>query len=121
MKGARRASICSWMSGVNDVVSSLNQGGSDLSKGGGIEMEDFFLYQPTPGVNSLTITGSTLRARPDSHKAAIAVSLKEHVWPLLASGKVGVVMDSTFPLAKAADAHRRLETSEHVGKIVLVV
>ena len=43
------------------------------------------------------------------------------MWPLLAAGKVKVVMDSTFPLAKAADAHRRLETSEHIGKIVLMV
>ena len=45
----------------------------------------------------------------------------EKVWPLIAAGKVKVVIDSTFPLAKAADAHRRIETSEHVGKIVLVV
>jgi NADPH2:quinone reductase len=43
------------------------------------------------------------------------------VWPLLAAGRIKVVMDSTFPLAKASEAHRRLETSAHIGKIVLVV
>jgi NADPH2:quinone reductase len=69
----------------------------------------------------LTLTGSTLRPRTREVKAGFARALEEKVWPLLASGKVKVVMDSTFPLAKAADAHRRLETSEHVGKIVLTV
>ena len=48
-------------------------------------------------------------------------ALEAKVWPLLAAGKVRVVMDSTFPLAKAADAHRRLESGAHVGKVVLVV
>jgi NADPH2:quinone reductase len=69
----------------------------------------------------LTLTGSTLRPRTREVKAGFARALEEKVWPLLASGKVKVVMDSTFPLAKAADAHRRLETSEHVGKIVLTL
>ena len=69
----------------------------------------------------LTLTGSTLRPRTREVKAGFARALEAKVWPLLASGKVKVVMDSTFPLAKAADAHRRLETSEHIGKIVLVV
>lgn len=69
----------------------------------------------------LTLTGSTLRPRTREVKAGFARALEAKVWPLLASGKVKVVMDSTFPLAKAADAHRRLETSEHVGKVVLVV
>ena len=50
-----------------------------------------------------------------------ARALEAKVWPLLASGKVKVVMDSTFPLAKAADAHRRLESGAHVGKVVLMV
>ena len=54
-------------------------------------------------------------------KAGFAKALESKVWPLLAAGKVKVVMDSTFPLAKAADAHRRLESSEHVGKIVLTL
>ena len=67
------------------------------------------------------LTGSTLRPRTREVKAGFAQALESKVWPLIAGGKVKVVMDSTFPLAKAADAHRRLETSEHVGKIVLVV
>ena len=55
----------------------------------------------------LTLTGSTLRPRTREAKAGFARALEAKVWPLLASGKVRVVMDSTFPLAKAADAHRR--------------
>jgi NADPH2:quinone reductase len=69
----------------------------------------------------LTITGSTLRPRTREAKAGFARTLEAKVWPLLASGQVKVVMDSTFPLAQAADAHCRLETSQHVGKVVLVV
>lgn len=72
-------------------------------------------------VKRLTLTGSTLRPRTREAKAGFARALEDKAWPLLASGKVKVVMDSTFPLAKAADAHRRLETSQHVGKVVLVV
>ena len=67
----------------------------------------------------LTLTGSTLRPRTREVKGGMARALETTVWPLFASGKLKVVMDSTFPLAKAADAHRRLETSQHVGKIVL--
>ena len=69
----------------------------------------------------LTLTGSTLRPRTREAKAGFARALESKVWPLLAAGKVKVVLDSTFPLAKAADAHRRLETSAHVGKVVLLV
>jgi NADPH2:quinone reductase len=69
----------------------------------------------------VTLTGSTLRPRTREVKADFARALEEKVWPLLAAGKVKVVMDSTFPLAKAADAHRRLETSAHIGKVVLTV
>jgi NADPH:quinone reductase-like Zn-dependent oxidoreductase len=54
-------------------------------------------------------------------KAGFARALEAEVWPLLAAGTVKVVMDSTFPLTSAADAHRRLETSQHIGKIVLTV
>jgi NADPH:quinone reductase-like Zn-dependent oxidoreductase len=72
-------------------------------------------------VKRLTLTGSTLRPRTREAKAGFARELEAKVWPLLGSGKVRVVMDSTFPLAKATDAHRRLETSQHVGKVVLVV
>jgi NADPH2:quinone reductase len=69
----------------------------------------------------VTLTGSTLRPRTREVKAGFARALEDKVWPLLAAGKVKVVMDSTFPLAKAADAHRRLETSAHIGKVVLTV
>jgi NADPH:quinone reductase len=69
----------------------------------------------------VTLTGSTLRPRTREIKAGFARELEAKVWPLLATGKVKVVLDSTFPLAKAADAHRRLESSGHVGKIVLTV
>lgn len=72
-------------------------------------------------VKRVTLTGSTLRPRTRAVKAGFARALEEKVWPLFAAGKLKVVMDSTFPLAQAADAHRRLETSQHVGKIVLTV
>jgi len=72
-------------------------------------------------VKRVTLTGSTLRPRTREVKAGFARALEEKVWPLFGAGKIKVVMDSTFPLAQAADAHRRLETSQHVGKIVLTV
>ncbi|WP_425277799.1 NAD(P)H-quinone oxidoreductase [Roseivivax isoporae] len=69
----------------------------------------------------LTITGSTLRPQSDLAKARIADALRAEVWPLLAAGRVAPVMDSEFPLAEAAAAHARMESSGHVGKIVLKV
>jgi putative PIG3 family NAD(P)H quinone oxidoreductase len=69
----------------------------------------------------LTITGSTLRPQSDLAKARIAEELRSHVWPLIAAGRIGPVMDSTFPLAEAAAAHARMESSAHTGKIVLTV
>jgi putative PIG3 family NAD(P)H quinone oxidoreductase len=69
--------------------------------------------------NRLTITGSTLRPRTVEQKGAIAAALREKVWPLLASGKVKPQIYKTFPLVEAAGAHRLLESSEHIGKIVL--
>jgi NADPH2:quinone reductase len=68
-----------------------------------------------------TITGSTLRARPDQQKAAIAVSLRQHVWPLLEAGTVKPVIHSTLTLAEVVDAHRLMESSTHIGKILLKV
>lgn len=67
----------------------------------------------------LTITGSTLRPRPVDEKGRIAAALRREVWPLLESGRVKPVVYRTFPLDRAADAHRLMESSEHVGKIVL--
>ncbi|WP_299778959.1 NAD(P)H-quinone oxidoreductase [uncultured Roseobacter sp.] len=69
----------------------------------------------------LTMTGSTLRPQSDTAKAHIAQDLRETVWPLLAMKRVAPVMDQTFPLAEAAKAHARMESSEHIGKIVLDV
>ena len=69
----------------------------------------------------ITLTGSTLRPRTREVKAGFARALETKVWPLIAAGKIKVVMDSTFPLAQAAEAHRRLESSQHIGKIVLTV
>ena len=68
-----------------------------------------------------TITGSTLRARPDAQKAAIAASLKEKVWPLLEAKKVAPVIYKTFALEEIVDAHRLMESSAHIGKIMLRV
>lgn len=69
----------------------------------------------------LTVTGSTLRPQSDLAKARIGDELRDKVWPLLAAGTVAPVMDQEFALADAADAHRRMETSAHIGKIVLKV
>ena len=69
----------------------------------------------------LTLTGSTLRIRPTEVKGRIARGLEEHVWPKLAAGAIRVVMDQTFALADAGKAHARMESSQHIGKIVLKV
>ena len=69
----------------------------------------------------LTHTGSTLRPRPVADKAMIARDLEHKAWPLLAAGKIKPVIDSTFPLKEASKAHARMESSAHVGKIVLEV
>jgi NADPH2:quinone reductase len=69
----------------------------------------------------LTITGSTLRSRPIPFKAAIAAKLREHIWPLLESGKVKPVIFQTFALEHAAQAHALMESGKHVGKIMLEV
>ena len=66
-------------------------------------------------------TGSTLRSRSNEDKAAIARAVEEKVWPLVAAGRVRPVMDRTFPLTNAAGAHARMESSQHIGKIVLTV
>lgn len=87
-----------------------------------------FLAGPKAEVNfaqimarRLTITGSTLRPQSDAAKARIAAELREHVWPLLDAGRIAPVMDSEFVLEDAAAAHERIESSGHIGKIVLNV
>ena len=69
----------------------------------------------------LRISGSTLRPRPVAFKGAIAARLAEKVWPLIEAGKIRAVIYRRFPLEQAADAHRLMESSEHIGKIVLTV
>jgi putative PIG3 family NAD(P)H quinone oxidoreductase len=72
-------------------------------------------------VKRLHHTGSTLRPRSNADKAAMVAAIEAKVMPLMREGRVKPLMDSTFPLEMAADAHRRMETSQHIGKIVLVV
>ncbi|MCE8006494.1 NAD(P)H-quinone oxidoreductase [Aestuariivita sp.] len=87
-----------------------------------------FLQGPKVEVNfaqlmtrRLTMTGSTLRPQSDLAKARIAQDLREAVWPLLDAGRVKPIMDSEFPLGQASAAHARMESSGHIGKIVLEV
>ena len=68
----------------------------------------------------LTLTGSTLRPQPVERKAEIARALKDKVWPLIAAGEIKPVIHATFPLTDATEAHRLMESSQHIGKIVLV-
>jgi len=69
----------------------------------------------------LTVTGSTLRSRTVAQKAAVAEAVHRNVWPLLADGRVRPVIFATFPLAEASAAHELMETSNHIGKIVLTM
>jgi len=69
----------------------------------------------------LVVTGSTLRPRPVAFKGAIAKSLREKVWPLIEAGKIKPQICKTFPLDKASEAHRLMESSQHIGKIVLAL
>jgi len=69
----------------------------------------------------LTVTGSTLRASPFERKAALARELKREVWPLLDRGEIKTIIHATFPLAEAAKAHALMESSQHIGKIMLAV
>ena len=85
-----------------------------------------FLQGSTASVNlmplmlkRLTLTGSTLRARSADFKAALAGAVEQNVWPLIESGRLRVVMARRFPLEEAAEAHRLMESSAHIGKIIL--
>jgi NADPH:quinone reductase len=84
---------------------------------GGKVTVDFFPVM----TKRLTLTGSTLRARPIADKAAIAGRLREKVWPLLAAGRVRPVLHQSFPLTEAGAAHALMESSGHIGKIALKV
>jgi putative PIG3 family NAD(P)H quinone oxidoreductase len=69
----------------------------------------------------LTITGSGLRPQTIEHKAEIARELEQKAWPLLSSGRIKPVIDSVYPMEQASEAHRRMESSQHIGKIMLKV
>jgi len=69
----------------------------------------------------VTLTGSTLRPRTVDEKGMIARELEHHVWPLVASKRVGPIVHASFPLEQAADAHRLLESGDVIGKVVLIV
>jgi NADPH2:quinone reductase len=86
---------------------------------GGSKAENFDFTQVM--VKRLTITGSTMRPRTTAQKGAIAAELRAQVWPLLDTGKCRPVIHGVFPLAQAADAHRLMESSTHIGKIVMTV
>jgi putative PIG3 family NAD(P)H quinone oxidoreductase len=85
-------------------------------KGSRVECDIRFIM-----LKRLTFTGSTLRASPSARKAEIAQALRGKVWPLLESGQVRQVIDATFDLAEAAKAHELMESSKHIGKIMLRV
>ena len=67
-----------------------------------------------------SIYGTTLRARPAAEKSEIVASVRENVWPLVAAGSIVPVIDSRMPLAQASAAHERLESSAHIGKVLLL-
>ncbi|HET6306135.1 MAG TPA: NAD(P)H-quinone oxidoreductase [Rhodopila sp.] len=85
----------------------------------GSKAQDFDFVQIM--VRRLTLTGSTMRPRTTAQKAAIAADLREKVWPILDAGRCAPVIHATFPLAQAAEAHRLMESSHHIGKIILSV
>jgi putative PIG3 family NAD(P)H quinone oxidoreductase len=94
---------------------------------GGRLIQIAFLESPRVEINlavvmqkRLTLTGSTLRPRSVAEKGAIARALRERVWPLLEAGTVRPLIHATFPLGAAAEAHRLMESSAHIGKIVLL-
>ncbi|BFM14726.1 NAD(P)H-quinone oxidoreductase [Maricurvus nonylphenolicus] len=87
-----------------------------------------FLQGPVAEVNfmpvmlkRLTLSGSTLRPRSADVKSAIADNLRQHIWPAIEAGKIKPLVDATFPLAQAADAHSKMESGELIGKIVLTI
>jgi NADPH2:quinone reductase len=85
----------------------------------GSKAQDFDFVQVM--IKRLTITGSTMRPRTTAQKGQIATELREKVWPVLDAGRCTPVIHATFPLARAADAHRMMESSAHIGKIILTV
>ncbi len=101
-------------------ITCLNPGGRHVSIA--------FLRGPEATINifqimqkRLRLSGSTMKSRPPAEKARLAKALQTNVWPLIEAGKVKPVIDQTFPLAEAAQAHKRMEAGAHIGKIVLKI
>lgn len=90
-----------------------------VSVQGGAKVDGLNLFQVMS--RRLTITGSTMRPRTTAEKGAIAAALRDKVWPALEAGRAGPVVHAVFPLAEAAQAHRVMESSVHVGKLVLAL
>lgn len=86
-------------------------------KGARVEQFDITLLMR----RRLWMTGSTLRPRTTAEKGALAAALRERVWPVLDAGRCGPVIDRVYPFEQVAEAHRRMESSEHIGKLVLAV
>jgi NADPH2:quinone reductase len=86
---------------------------------GGSKVAEFDFVQVM--VRRLVITGSTMRPRSTAQKGAIAAELRERVWPLLSAGRCAPAIHASFPLAQAAEAHRLMESSRHIGKIMLTI
>ena len=85
-------------------------------RGGKAELDIFEVMR-----KRLVVTGSTLRPRPVAFKGEIAQRLREKVWPLIEAGRIKPEIYKTFPLAEAREAHRLMESSQHIGKIVLTL
>jgi NADPH2:quinone reductase len=85
----------------------------------GSKVQEFDFVQVM--VRRLTLTGSTMRPRTTAQKGAIAAELRQKMWPVLDAGRCAPVIHATFPLAQAAEAHRLMESSQHIGKIMLSV
>ncbi len=101
-------------------LAALNPGGRHVSIA--------FLRGPEAAINifdimrrRLRLSGSTMKARPPEEKARLAGAIGEHVWPLIEAGKIKPLIDRIYPLAEAGKAHERMESGDHIGKIVLKV
>jgi putative PIG3 family NAD(P)H quinone oxidoreductase len=86
-----------------------------LKQGSKVEIDCGLIHH-----NNLWLTGSRLRPRPITEKGRLTAAVRKAVWPLIESGDVKPVIDSTFPLSAVQDAHRRMESGEHIGKVLLV-
>jgi len=104
---------------VKRNLSCLNFGGRHVSiamlRGAEATINIFVIMQ-----RRLRLTGSTMKSRPFEEKARLAASIRAKVWPLIASGKFKPVIDRVFPLTKAAEAHKLMESGAHMGKILLI-